>query len=73
MIKFPKPIMRASELVSMGFPEEYLQMAYRDRNQTFASKINPTKKNSPIIFDTAGLGEWWKRQIQAQVGSIPRK
>lgn len=73
MIKFPKPIMRASELVSMGFPEEYLQVAYRDRNQTFASKINPTKKNSPIIYDTAGLSEWWKRQIQAQVRSMPRE
>ena len=40
-MEFPKPIMRMSELVNMGFPEEYLLRAYRDKNQTFASKINP--------------------------------
>lgn len=71
-MEFPKPIMRMSELMEMGFPEECLLRAYRDRNQNFASKINPAKKNSPIIFDTEGLEKWWSRQISAQVRAMPR-
>ena len=72
-MEFPKPIMRMSELMEMGFPEECLLRAYRDKNQTFASKINPAKSNSPIIFDTAGLEKWWSRQISAQVRAMPRR
>lgn len=72
MIKFPKPIMRFSELLEMGFPEELLRRAYGDKNQTFATKINPAHKRSPIVFDTTGFAVWWKNQIDAQVRSMPR-
>lgn len=72
-MEFPKPIMRMSELMEMGFPEECLLRAYRDKNQTFASKINPAKSNSPIIFDTAGLEKWWIRQISTQVKAMMRR
>ena len=72
-MEFPKPIMRMSELMEMGFPEECLLRAYRDKNQTFASKINPAKSNSPIIFDTAGLEKRWSRQISTQVKAMMRR
>lgn len=72
MLEFPKPIMKMSELVKMGFPETYLKRAYGDKNQTFASKMNPALERSPIIFDTAGFKVWWEKQIQAQVRTMPR-
>lgn len=71
-IKFPKPWMRATELKTMGIPEELIARAYGDRNQTFMMKINPAKKNSPIIVDTAGFAEWMARQIAAQTKGMER-
>ena len=72
MLEFPKPVMKMSELTALGFPEDFLRRAYGDRNQTFASKMNPALTKSPIIFDTAGFKIWWEKQIQAQVRSMPR-
>lgn len=57
-MEFEKAIMRKSALLEMGFSEQLLDMAYRDRNQRFAWKINPTKRNSPIEFDTKGFDAW---------------
>ncbi|MCI8887970.1 MAG: hypothetical protein HFG70_07765 [Hungatella sp.] len=71
-MKYPKPIMRISELQKMGFPQEYLMYAYHSRNQNFASKSNPTKKNSPIFFDTEGFEMWRLKEIKAQVTAMPR-
>ena len=65
-MKYPKEIMRKSELVEMGFPEEFLDRAYRCRGQTFAQKIDPTKKNSPLIFDTGGFEQWRLDQIKME-------
>lgn len=72
MIKFPKAFMRASELMEMGIPAELITRAYGDKNQKFAMKINPAKRNSPIIMETAGFAEWMARQIDAQVKGIER-
>ena len=38
-MKYPKPIMRKSELMKMGFPEECLMTAYRSPGQDFAHKF----------------------------------
>ena len=57
-MKYAKKVMRKSELCEMGFPEEFLDSAYRESNQSFAQKINPYKKNSPIIFDTEEFDKW---------------
>lgn len=66
--------MKITELESqLGFPKEYLMYAYRSRGQNFATKINPTKKNSPIIFDTARFDAWRLKDIKAQVTSMPRR
>lgn len=65
-MEYPKQIMRMRELIEMGVPEETLQAAYRMPRQTFARKINPLKKNSPIVFDTKGFEKWWARMENAQ-------
>lgn len=72
MIKFPKAFMRASELMEMGIPAELITRAYGDKNQKFAMKINPAKRNSPLIMETAGFAEWMARQIDAQVRGMER-
>lgn len=72
MREYPKPFMRLTELKKMGLPEELLLRAYGDRKQTFALKLSPTKKNSPIIFDTAGLDAWIDREIRAGVLGMMR-
>lgn len=60
---YAKPVMRISELKKMGLPEEFLMNAYRNPNQTFAWKMDMTKKNSPILFDTDGLERYRQKQI----------
>ena len=55
---YKKPVMRLSELQKMGFPKEYLFRADRSKGQKFARKINGTKTNSPIIFDTEEFDKW---------------
>ncbi len=73
MREFPKPYMRQSELEKMGIPRAMLTQAYRDPGQRFASKINPTKSNSPIVFETEGLKKWMELQIKAQLVGMQRK
>ncbi len=72
-MKFPKPIMRTSELIKMGFPGELLRRAYGDKNQKFATKLDPMKPNSPIIYDTEGLWIWWQKQIELQTKTMQRR
>lgn len=52
---YPKQIMKKKELIKMGFPEEYLMRIFRMKKQTIAWQMNPTKRNSPILFDTDAL------------------
>ena len=63
---YEKSIMRLSELSKLGFPKEFLLRAYRVRGQTFAQKIDPSKGNSPIIFDTEGFEKWRQKEIKLQ-------
>lgn len=69
-MEYPKIIMKKTELEKMGFPEEFLFRAYRARGQTFAQKLNPTKRNSPIIFDTVGFEKWRMNQLQMENKAI---
>lgn len=55
---YKKPVMRLTELEKMGFSREYLLRAYRTKNQNFARKMDGTKSNSPIIFDTEEFDKW---------------
>ena len=36
------------------------------------SEINPMKKNSSILYDTAGFDAWRQKQIKMQVKSMQR-
>lgn len=65
-MKYPRQIMKISDLEQMGFPKEYLLRAYHSRGQTFATKMNPAKPNSPIIFNTEGFDQWMQQEIKAQ-------
>ena len=72
VLEYPKPMMKTSELKAMGFAEEFLMVAYRSPDNDFATKINPMKKNSSILYDTAGFDAWRQKQIKMQVKSMQR-
>lgn len=65
-MKYPSDVMRIADLEKMGFPKSYLLRAYHSRGKTFATKMNPAKRNSPIIFNTEGFDQWMQQEIKAQ-------
>lgn len=69
-MNYPKPVMKKSELEKMGFPDEFLLYAYRRRGQTYAWKVNPTKKNSPIVFDTESFEKWRVQMASGKAGAM---
>lgn len=71
-MKYPKAVMKTSELIEMGFPESMLMTAYRTNGQEFAQKADPRKKNSPILFDTEGFEEWRLKKLRAENKAIMR-
>lgn len=73
MLKYPNPVMRLSEMMKMGFPEEFLLTAYRTKGQEFAQKMNPQKKNSPIVFDTAEFEKWRMKQLKMENQALYRR
>lgn len=54
----------------MGFPIPLLMEAYRDPKQNFATKVDPSKINSTIIFDTAGFDKWIAKRIKIQTAEF---
>lgn len=71
-MKYPKSIMRLSELQKLGYPREMLLTAYRTRGQTFAQKCNPLCENSPIIFETEKFEKWRLEQQKMENKAIMR-
>ena len=69
-MEFPKQIMKMSELKSLGFPQPLLLEAYRDPKQNFATKVDPSKPNSTIIFDTVGFDKWITKRIKIQTSEF---
>lgn len=69
-MEYPKQIMKMSELKSLGFPQPLLMEAYRDPKQDFATKVNPAKANSTIVFDTVGFDKWWNKRIKLQTAEF---
>jgi len=57
-MEYPKPFMGKKELIKMGLPPQYLNRAIAVQGQTFAFKLDPSKKTSPYIFDTQGFEAW---------------
>lgn len=71
-MEYPEKMMRKAKLLEMGFPEELLDRAYREKGQTVAQKINPMKKNSAIVYDTVEFEKWRLKQIQTENRSLQR-
>ena len=69
-MEYPRKIMTMSELKSLGFPQPLLMEAYRDPKQDFATKVDPSKTNSTIIFDTAGFDKWIAKRIKMQTAEF---
>lgn len=69
-MEYSKQIMKMTELKAMGFPIPLLMEAYRDPKQTFATKVNPAKANSTIIFDTVGFDKWIAKRIKLQTAEF---
>nr|DAK35825.1 MAG TPA: hypothetical protein [Caudoviricetes sp.] len=69
-MEYPRKIMKLSELKSLGFPQPLLMEAYRDPKQDFATKVNPAKPNSTIVFDTVGFDKWWNKRIKLQTAEF---
>lgn len=54
-MRYPKPVMRKSELMKMGFTEEWLMYIFRMRSDKKIAWKAGMKPNSPILFDTEEL------------------
>lgn len=65
-MEYPKKVMRKSELMKMGFPGEFLMYVFRFKGQQVAWKLNPTKSNSVIVFDTDALDRFRLQLIKSQ-------
>lgn len=66
-MNYPRELMRKTELQrECHLSPELLEKAYRTPGQDFAFKMDPTKKNSPILFMTDGLERWIQKRIQME-------
>ncbi len=72
-MEYPKPFMQKKELMDMGLTLQYLNRAIAAPGQTFAFKLDPSKKTSPYIFDTQGLEKWRIREANMQNKVLQRR
>ena len=81
MIRFNKARLVGVRLVVLSFvlaaftglSEEYLLSVYRRKDNDFAGKLDPAKKNSKIFFDTEKFDQWRAKQIKLEVEAMRRK
>lgn len=64
MIKFDQKIMTTSELVASDhhLDRDYLLEISKRKNQKFCWKKNPTKVNSPLLWDTDELAKFFEKE-----------
>ncbi len=72
-MEYPKPFMRKKDLLDMGLPPQYLDRAIEAPGQTFAFKLDPSKKTSPYIFDTQGFEKWRVKDAAMQNKAMQRR
>lgn len=65
-MQYTKQVMSKKELMEMGFPEEVLLRASREKDQTFCWRQNPKNRTSPLLFDTEGFEMWRLKQVKLQ-------
>lgn len=64
---YPSRQMRKSEMLRIGVPKSLLEEAQGDRafvKKGFVHKLNPMKKNSPLVFDTAAFDSWYRERVE---------
>lgn len=65
---YPKKFMTVKEMQEFtGLKRDYLLGLFRRSDNNFAMKLDPTKANSTIIFDTEKYDEWMQKEIKQQV------
>lgn len=72
-MEYPKSFMGMSDLMEMGLSKQYLKRAIATPGQTFAFKLDPTKKTSPYIFDTQEFERWRVKDTVMQNKAMQRK
>lgn len=71
---YPKKFMGLQELAKYtGLSEEYLQKVYRSKDNDFAGKLDPSRRNSRIVFDTEKFDQWREKHIKMEVAAMRRK
>ena len=64
---YPSRQMRKSELLRIGVPKSLLEEAQGDLafvKNGYVQKLNPMKKNSPLVFDTAAFDSWYRERVK---------
>lgn len=72
-MEYPKHFMKKKELMDMGLTLQYLNRAIAVPGQTYAFKLDPSKKTSPYIFDTQGFEKWRIRDATMQNKALQRR
>lgn len=71
---YPKPFMSLADLATYtGLSEEYLLSVYRRKDNDFAGKLDPAKKNSKIFFDTEKFDSVESKADKLEVEAMRRK
>lgn len=66
-MNYPKQMMRIDEMVEhTGLSKEYFKQLYRNPGVTFVAKLDPLKRNSPIMVETEAFEKWRIKQIQME-------
>ena len=66
-MKYPKPVMKLSELKEMGWPETDLLLIFKTRTDLkIAWRGGNGKPNSPILFDTEALEKLRRAQCTGE-------
>ena len=65
-IKFPKDVMKRSELLEMGFPKAFLDRAHAEGDFSLKTNSANPSSNSTIIYYTKGLQKWIDQHSKAE-------
>ena len=65
-MKYPKALMKATDLHRMGVPKSVIRQAINEK-QEFVRKANPMKENSVYLVDTESFDKWWLRKSKVMM------